>query len=58
MMTKILLCALLVFVLAGCGPTGYESCDAARSAGATPLHSGDVGWNPKLDRDGDGVACE
>lgn len=35
----------------------YASCAAARSAGATPLHSGDPGWNAKLDRDGDGTAC-
>lgn len=35
----------------------YGSCSAAKAAGATPLHSGDPGWNPRLDRDGDGVAC-
>ena len=55
---RILLALVLVFTLAGCGPTGYASCDEARKAGATPLHRGDSGWNPKLDRDGDGIACE
>ncbi|MGQ7298325.1 GmrSD restriction endonuclease domain-containing protein [Quadrisphaera sp. KR29] len=35
----------------------YASCSAAREAGAGPLRSGDPGWNPRLDRDGDGVAC-
>ncbi len=37
---------------------GFESCDAARAAGAAPLHRGDPGYSPQLDRDGDGVACE
>lgn len=37
---------------------GYESCKAAREAGATPLREGTPGYNPKLDKDGDGVACE
>ena len=37
----------------------YVSCDVARNSGAIlPLHPGDPGWNPKLDKDGDGVACE
>jgi hypothetical protein len=36
----------------------YENCDAARAAGAAPLHRGDPGYRPELDRDGDGVACE
>ncbi len=35
----------------------YASCAAAEAAGAAPLHSGDPGWNPKLDRDHDGTAC-
>ncbi|TNM64153.1 DUF1524 domain-containing protein [Streptomyces sp. NP160] len=35
----------------------YASCSAAKAAGAAPLHSDDPGWNPRLDRDGDGVAC-
>jgi hypothetical protein len=36
----------------------YANCDAARAAGVAPLHIGDPGYRPKLDRDGDGVACE
>ncbi|MGH8029801.1 MAG: excalibur calcium-binding domain-containing protein [Arenimonas sp.] len=36
----------------------YDNCDEARAAGVTPLHQGDRGYSRKLDRDGDGVACE
>ncbi|MGI5166394.1 excalibur calcium-binding domain-containing protein [Spirillospora sp. CA-253888] len=36
----------------------YENCTAARAAGAAPLSAGDPGYSRKLDRDGDGVACE
>ncbi|OLL75247.1 hypothetical protein Ae168Ps1_3647c [Pseudonocardia sp. Ae168_Ps1] len=36
----------------------YANCSAARSAGAAPLYRGDAGYSSKLDRDGDGVACE
>ena len=36
----------------------YETCADARAAGAAPLHRGDPGYRPGLDRDGDGVACE
>lgn len=36
----------------------YASCDAARAAGAAPLHRGDPGYRSGLDRDKDGVACE
>lgn len=36
----------------------YPNCAAARSAGAAPLYAGDPGYRSKLDRDGDGVACE
>lgn len=36
----------------------YESCDAAQADGATPIHIGDPGYAPHLDRDSDGVACE
>jgi endonuclease YncB( thermonuclease family) len=40
-------------------PTGpFANCDAARAAGAAPLHIGEPGYAPKLDRDKDGVACE
>lgn len=36
----------------------YPSCAAARRAGVTPLYTGDPGYSRRLDRDGDGVACE
>ncbi|MCD2189937.1 thermonuclease family protein [Actinomycetospora soli] len=36
----------------------YANCDAARAAGAAPLHRGEPGYSGKLDRDGDGIACE
>ncbi|MBF6453061.1 excalibur calcium-binding domain-containing protein [Nocardia cyriacigeorgica] len=36
----------------------YKNCDAARDAGVAPLHRGDPGYAPHLDRDNDGIACE
>ena len=36
----------------------YANCSAVRAAGADPIYSGDPGYSRKLDRDGDGVACE
>ncbi|MEY2472672.1 MAG: hypothetical protein QOK28_2001 [Actinomycetota bacterium] len=36
----------------------YANCDEARAAGAAPLHRGDPGYRPGLDRDNDGIACE
>lgn len=36
----------------------YASCGAAELAGAAPLRKDEPGWNPELDRDHDGVACE
>jgi hypothetical protein len=36
----------------------YKNCDAARAAGAAPILRGQPGYAPKLDRDGDGVACD
>ena len=39
-------------------PVYYENCDAVRAAGAAPIHAGDPGYSSKLDRDGDGTACE
>lgn len=36
----------------------YASCDDVRAAGAAPLRRGDPGYSGRLDRDGDGVACE
>lgn len=36
----------------------YRNCSEARAAGVAPLHRGDPGYSPRLDRDGDGLACE
>ncbi|MGY5885376.1 GmrSD restriction endonuclease domain-containing protein [Modestobacter lacusdianchii] len=36
----------------------FPNCDAARAAGAAPLHRGDPGWSDRMDGDGDGTACE
>jgi len=40
------------------GSVYYQNCDAARAAGAAPVHRGDPGYGAHLDRDGDGIACE
>ena len=40
------------------GSVSYPNCDAVRAAGADPIHAGEPGYSSKLDRDGDGVACE
>ncbi|WP_239159603.1 excalibur calcium-binding domain-containing protein [Winogradskya humida] len=36
----------------------YANCAAVRAVGADPIYAGDPGYSRKLDRDGDGVACE
>jgi hypothetical protein len=40
------------------GLTYYANYSAVRAAGAAPLYQGQSGYQPELDRDGDGVACE
>lgn len=40
------------------GSTPYENCDAARAAGAAPVHRGEPGYAPHLDRDDDGTGCD
>jgi hypothetical protein len=42
----------------GQGNVWYENCDAARAAGAAPVHRGDPGYDSHLDRDQDGVGCD
>ena len=42
----------------GSGEVYYANCDAARAAGAAPVRTGDPGYGPHLDGDGDGIACE
>jgi len=36
----------------------YANCTAVRAAGVAPIRRGQPGYSSKLDRDGDGVACE
>ncbi|TDO43226.1 excalibur calcium-binding domain-containing protein [Kribbella sp. VKM Ac-2527] len=36
----------------------FQNCAEARAAGKAPLHRGDPGYSEKLDKNGDGVACE
>jgi hypothetical protein len=52
------------FFLPGSGETerekmaDYPDCRAARAAGAAPIRMGEPGYRPKLDSDGNGIACE
>jgi hypothetical protein len=36
----------------------YKNCAEVRAAGKAPLHRGDPGYSRKLDKNGDGVACD
>jgi hypothetical protein len=36
----------------------FRNCTEARAAGAAPIHRGEAGFGPHLDRDGDGIGCE
>ena len=36
----------------------FKSCKEARAAGYSDIKKGEPGYSSKLDRDGDGVACE
>lgn len=36
----------------------FSNCSEARAAGAAPLHAGEPGYRPGLDRDRDGTACD
>lgn len=38
--------------------TTFANCSAARAAGRAPIYYGQPGYARRLDRDGDGVACE
>ncbi|WP_200922375.1 excalibur calcium-binding domain-containing protein [Sphingomonas sp. Leaf17] len=40
------------------GGGSYANCSAVRAAGAAPIREGQAGYSRRLDRDGDGVACE
>lgn len=45
-------------LLSGSAGGAFRNCTAARAAGAAPVHAGDPGYGPHLDRDGDGIGCE
>lgn len=54
--------AVIALILtSGCTDEAYvqfQSCEQAREAGAPlPLTPDSPGWNPKLDRDKNGLAC-
>ncbi|MED4239157.1 excalibur calcium-binding domain-containing protein [Priestia megaterium] len=36
----------------------YANCSEVRAAGAAPISQGQPGYSRKLDRDGDGIACD
>ena len=36
----------------------FKNCKEARAAGYSRMRRGEAGYREKLDRDGDGVACE
>jgi len=36
----------------------FKNCTEAWAAGAAPVHRGDPGYAPRLDRDNDGIGCE
>lgn len=46
------------FLARATGGAYYPNCSAARAAGAAPIREGQDGYSRRLDRDGDGVACE
>ena len=39
-------------------PGGFKSCKAANAAGYYDIRRGEPAYSKRLDRDGDGVACE
>ncbi|WP_182813080.1 excalibur calcium-binding domain-containing protein [Bacillus sp. ME78] len=36
----------------------YENCTQVKKAGKAPIKQGDPGYSKKLDKDGDGIACD
>ncbi len=36
----------------------FRNCKEVFEAGTVPIYPSNPRWNPKLDRDGDGMACE
>ncbi|PWJ48461.1 Putative cell wall binding repeat 2 [Quadrisphaera granulorum] len=50
--------AALPEAAASASSSEFENCTAVRAAGKAPLRRGQPGYSSKLDRDGDGIACE
>lgn len=42
----------------GSSTVRFKSCKEARAAGYSDIKKGEPGYSSKLDRDGDGIACE
>jgi hypothetical protein len=40
------------------GSITFKNCTEVKAAGKAPIRVGDPGYSSKLDRDGDGIACE
>lgn len=60
-MTRTLTAVALLLALAACNDSSepnYQSCAEASEANAAPIHKDDPGYSSKLDRDGDGIACD
>jgi len=45
-------------VRSGAVEVHYRNCAAAWAAGAAPIYIGEPGYEPRLDGDSDGIACE
>ncbi|WP_365704760.1 excalibur calcium-binding domain-containing protein [Novosphingobium sp.] len=45
-------------VSSGGGDASFSSCKEARANGYSRIRRGEPGYSARLDRDGDGVACE
>ncbi len=59
-MKKVIIGVAVLVALVSCKAreTHYDSCAEAKAHNAAPLYKGDSGYSTKLDRNGDGVACE
>lgn len=44
--------------LVGSSRDAFPNCSAVRAAGRSDIRTGEPGYGPHLDRDGDGIACE
>ncbi len=53
----LLAASLILSPVAAAGPP-YSSCADAAQDGRTNIPKGDPAYSSKLDRDGDGIACE